>query len=69
VKNKRKRNKREENKRKLSLFFLKSNTRPSSKLGKSLIKLIYRETLIVYKIEIEINFTVKDQVLVKFDRR
>jgi len=48
---------------------VKSVSGPSFKLGKYLIKLIYRETLAGYRIEIGVNSTIKDQVFVGFDRR
>jgi len=48
---------------------VKSVSEPSFKLGKYLIKLIYKEILAEYRIEIGANFIVKDQVFVGFDRR
>jgi len=39
------------------------------KLGRSLIKLICSETLIRYRVEIELNSIMKDQALIKFNER
>ena len=48
---------------------MRSVFEPSSKLGKSLIELIYKKILIRHKVEIKVNSTMKDWVLVRFNKR